>query len=465
MSPGDAARILLVDDDERLLQALEKALVSMGYEVCAETRPARAVEKAAEWGPDVAVVDLRMPGMGGLELGKALLERMPGLPIVVLTGYGTIRGAVEALRKGMFDYLTKPFDLDEVDLTLRRAVEQGRLRRQNRGLSEALARAGPWGGLVGRSQAMEEVMRAVEIAASTDSTVLVTGETGTGKELVARALHRRGSRSEEPFVTVDCAGVHGPLLESELFGHTRGAFTGALRDRPGYFEVAARGTVFLDEIGELELPLQKKLLRVLEARTFSRVGETRERLSRARVVAATNRDLEAEVGAGRFRSDLYYRLRVVQIRIPPLRDRTEDVAPLVEHHLPRLARRLGRRTQGITPRALAALEGYAWPGNVRELVNLLEHALVFHDPAVLDLEHLPPGLHQKGEAIEPSPLTYTEVKSRAVEEATRRYLVGLLRRYRGNVSRVAEHAGLNRRHVHRLLHSLGLDLSDYRRPG
>jgi len=462
---GESPRILLVDDDEKLLQALEKALLAMGYEVYAERRAARALGKATEWGPDVAVVDLKMPAMDGLELGQALLERIPGLPIVVLTGYGTIRGAVEALRKGMFDYLTKPFDLDEVDLTLRRAVEQGRLRRQNQGLSQALARSGPWDDLVGRSRAMEEVMRAVEIAASTDSTVLVTGETGTGKELVARALHRRGSRRDEPFVTVDCAGIHGSLLESELFGHIRGAFTGAHRDRPGYFEVAAQGTVFLDEIGELELPLQKKLLRVLESRTFSRVGETRERISRARVVAATNRDLEAEVGAGRFRSDLYYRLGVIQIRIPPLRERPEDVAPLVEHHLPRLARRLGRRTQGITPRALAVLEGYAWPGNVRELVNLLEHALVFHDPPTLDLEHLPPGLRQGDGTPEPSPLTYTEVKSRAVEEATRRYLVGLLQRYRGNVSRVAKHAGLNRRHVHRLLNSLGLDLSAYRRSG
>ncbi|GAB4259248.1 sigma-54-dependent transcriptional regulator [Deferrisoma sp.] len=459
---NERPRVLVVDDDEKLLQALSKALEAMGYEVRAEARAPAALEGAAPWGPDVALVDLKMPGMGGLELGRALRERIPGLPVVVLTGYGTIRGAVDALRQGMYDYLTKPFDLDEVDATLRRAIEQGRLARERDGLSEALARAGPPPGLVAASPAMRGVLERVEAVARTDSTVLITGETGTGKELVAREIHRRGPRAAEPFITVDCAALHGAVLESELFGHVKGAFTGAYRDRAGYFEVASGGTVFLDEIGELELGVQKKLLRVLEYRTYSRVGETRERRTDARLVAATNRDLEAEAAAGRFRPDLFYRLGVVQIRIPPLRERPEDIGALVAYHLPLLAKRLGRRTRAVTPEALRRLESYPWPGNVRELVNTLEQALVFHDVEVLGAEQVTlPGAGPASES-EPPGLTYAEVKARAVDEVSRRYLEALLTKYGGNVSKVARHAGLNRRHVHRLLQDLSLDPSRYR---
>ena len=461
MSSEVRPRVLVVDDDEKLLEALARALGSMGYEVDPEARPERAVERARRRPPDAVIVDLRMPGMDGVTLARELRQDRPDLPVIVLTGFGTIRSAVEAVRHGVYDYLTKPFDLDEVDLTLRRALEHRDLKRRSEALAETLGRDAPPRQIVGRSPAIEEVRRRIATVAATDSTVLVTGETGTGKELVARAIHREGPRHREPFVTVDCAAIHDALLESELFGHARGAFTGAHRDRPGYFEVASRGTVFLDEIGELAPGLQKKLLRVLEDRTFSRVGETRPRRTQARVVAATNRDLAAEVQAGRFREDLFYRLRVVEIRVPPLRSRAEDIPLLVRHHLARLNRRLHRSVRDVSPAAVEALQAHAWPGNVRELVNVLEHALTFHDPAVLGVEHLPDSIGRAGNGAPPD-LTYPELKARVLDEATRSYLDALLRHYRGNVSGVARHAGLDRRHIHRLLRRLGLDPAWYR---
>ncbi|MHB8764343.1 MAG: sigma-54-dependent transcriptional regulator, partial [Deferrisomatales bacterium] len=403
----------------------------------------------------------KMPGMDGVELAARALEADPDLPVLVLTGHATIRSAVEAVRRGVFDYLSKPFDLDEVDLALRKALEHRRLRRQNQALAETLGRAREAEGIVGESPAIRRLLESVATVASTDSTVLVTGESGTGKELVARAVHAAGPRRARPFVTVDCAAVPAGLLESELFGHSRGAFTGAQRDRAGYFEAAGDGTVFLDEIGELELSLQKKLLRVLEARTYTRVGETQPRPTEARVVAATNRDLPAEVAAGRFREDLYYRLKVIELHLPPLRERPDDLPLLAQHFLARLNRRLGRRARGLSAPALEALRGYPWPGNVRELAHLLEQVLTFHRVEVLGPEHLPPHLTQAPSRGAP-PGTYPDLKEQVLDRAGREYLHELLRHYGGNVSRAAEHAGLDRRHIHRLLHKFGMDPTAYR---
>ncbi len=464
MTADTRPRVLVVDDDEKLLEALTRALQAMGYAVEGHPTPRAGLARARKWAPDAAIVDLKMPGMDGIELAAALQGDAPDLPVIVLTGFGTIRSAVEAMRRGVYDYLTKPFDLDEVELTLKRALEHRDLRRQNRAMSEALGGEGNPREIVGDSAVIRAMVRRVQAVAGTDSTVLVTGETGTGKELVARSIHRSGPRKDEPFVTVDCAALHDTLLESELFGHSRGAFTGAYKERAGYFEVASRGTVFLDEVGELDPGLQKKLLRVLEERTFSRIGETRVRRTRARVVAATNRDLEAEVAASRFREDLFYRLKVIAIPVPPLRARREDIPLLVRHHLPRLTRRLNRRTRSVSPDALETLQRYPWPGNVRELVNVLEHALTFHDAEVLGREHLPDAVVSRVQVQGVPGITYPELKARVLDDASREYLVALLRHHRGNVSRVAEHAGLDRRHVHRLLRRLGLDPSGYRSP-
>jgi transcriptional regulator with PAS, ATPase and Fis domain len=291
--------------------------------------------------------------------------------------------------------------------------------------------------------------------------VLVTGESGTGKELVARAIHASGSRKEKPLVTVDCASIPDSLLESELFGHAKGAFTGAHQDRAGYFEAASDGTVFLDEIGEMPLILQKKLLRVLQEKTFARVGETRSRSTDARVVAATNRNLEKEVKEGTFREDLYYRLKVIEIQIPPLGERPEDIPLLVRHFLDRLNRKLNRNVKRVTPEAMDILRHYPWPGNIRELVHLLEQIMTFHKQETLDVKLLPSHV-RTGSAPNLPPGNYADLKESVLEEAGLEYFQKLMQYYQGNITRVAEHADLNRRHLHRLLQKLELDPSHYR---
>ncbi len=454
-------RILVVDDDRALLEALIQALEQMGYEVLGESDPLQGLPRVDSWGPDVAIFDLKMPGMDGLELLRRALVAQPELPVLLLTAHGTIETAVQAVREGAYDFLEKPFDLTKIELTLQKALDYRGQRSRYRSLVETTARKGEFEGIVGESAAIRKVIEAVQAVAATDSTVLVTGESGTGKELVARAVHVAGLRKEKPFVTVDCASIPDSLLESELFGHVKGSFTGAYRERAGYFEAAADGTVFLDEIGEIPQVLQKKLLRVLQEKTFSRVGETRQRATEARIVAATNRNLEQWVTDGGFRQDLFYRLRVIEIQVPPLRERAEDVPALVDHYLARLGRKLDRKVQGVTPGALTALRQYVWPGNIRELVHLLEQIMTFHDPQILDLPHLPGYLRAAAEPALPAG-AYADLKERLLDEAGREYFQKLMNYYQGNVTRVAEHAGLNRRHLHRLLLKLGLDPVRYR---
>ncbi len=454
-------RILVVDDDRALLGALVEALETMGYETLGETEPARGLSCIGSWQPDAAVFDLKMPGMSGLELMREALQLQPDLAVLLLTGFGTIETAVQAVHEGAYDYLGKPFDLAKIDATLRKALDHQKQRRRYLQLAEATGRKGEFEGMVGESAAIRQVADSIAAVADTDSTVLVTGESGTGKELVARAVHASGARRGKPLITVDCAAIPETLLDSELFGHARGAFTGAHRERAGHFEAASDGTVFLDEIGELPLQLQKKLLRILQEKTFSRVGEVRRRLTEARVVAATNRNLEKEVAEGTFREDLYYRLKVIEIRLPPLRERAEDIPLLVDHYLGRLNRKLNRRTQGVAPAAMDLLRRYSWPGNIRELVHLLEQIMTFHNPEILEPLLLP--AHLRAESDSPLlPGTYAELKEKLLDQAGEEYLRHLLSHYRGNITRVAHHAGLNRRHLHRLLHKLGLDPSRYR---
>ncbi|MGB9081043.1 MAG: sigma-54 dependent transcriptional regulator, partial [Desulfuromonadaceae bacterium] len=385
MTTMPRARILVVDDDRALMEALITALESMGYEAVGESDAMQGLARVRSWQPDAALFDFMMPDMDGIELTAKALSIMPELPVILLTGFGTIQGAVQAMRGGVYDYLTKPFDLTDVDMTLQKALDHLEQRRRYRYLAEATGHTGEFEGIVGEGPVIRKLRDAIAAVANTDSTVLITGESGSGKELVARAVHTAGARHDKPLVTVDCAAIPDSLMESELFGHARGSFTGAHKDRAGYFEAADDGTVFLDEIGEIPLILQKKLLRVLEEKTFTRVGESRRRTTRARIVAATNRNLQHEVEAGLFREDLYYRLKVVELQTPPLRERTEDISLLVHYFIARLNRRLNRRVVSITPGALDLLRQYRWPGNVRELVNLLEQVMNFHDPDILDL--------------------------------------------------------------------------------
>jgi DNA-binding NtrC family response regulator len=455
-----SARILVVDDERPLLTALVTALESMGYEVVGELKQSDGLARIGSWQPDAAIFDLNMPGINGVELAARALEIMPDLPVILLTGFGTIDSAVQAMRAGVFDYLTKPFDLNIVDLTLKKALDHHEQKRRFRVLAEATGRVGEFSDIVGKSQAIRKVLDAVQVVADTDSTVLVTGESGTGKEVIAHAIHVAGSRREKPFITVDCAAIPDTLIESELFGHARGAFTGAHKDRAGHIEAAADGTVFLDEIGEIPLGIQKKLLRVLEEKTFVRVGETRRRLSQARIVAATNRDLAREVQAGRFREDLYYRLKVIEIGLPPLRERAEDIPLLVEWYLARLNRKLNRKISGISPSAMKLLSNYQWPGNVRELVNLLEQVMTFHHPEILDVKHLPNSLQTLTTSL-PSQ-TFSELKDQVLEEVGRSYFQSLLNHFQGNVTKAADYAGINRRHIHRLLHVWGINPASFR---
>ncbi len=460
MSIATGARILVVDDEGPLLTALVTALESMDYEVIGELKQSDGLARILSWHPDAAIFDLNMPGMNGVELAEKALEIMPDLPVVLLTGFGTIDSAVQAMRAGAYDYLTKPFDLNIVDLTLQKALDYHQQKRRFRLLSEAMGRVRELEGIVGKSPAIKKVLDSVQAVANTDSTVLITGESGTGKEVIANAVHTAGARREKPFITVDCATIPDTLIESELFGHAKGSFTGAHKDRAGHIEAAADGTVFLDEIGEIPLGMQKKLLRFLEEKTFVRVGETRRRVSQVRIVAATNRNLAAEVQAGRFREDLYYRLKVIEICIPPLRERAEDVPLLVEWYLARLNRKLNRKISGVSPSAMKLLCNYQWPGNVRELVNFLEQVMTFHNPEILDVKHLPNSVQALSGALPTQ--TFSELKEQVLGEVGRSYFQALLNHFQGNVTKVADHAGINRRHIHRLLHAWDIDPSSFR---
>jgi two-component system response regulator AtoC len=380
-------RILIVDDDPGLRQSLALLLGEAGYECAAEGEPARALARARDEAFDAVLCDVRMPAMDGLTFLRRYRADGGEALVLMMSAFGNEDAAIAAMREGAYDYLHKPFRPDEVTLTLRKAQERERLRREVASLRASLGTGLVKDDVVAESPAMRKLLDLAGRAAGAATTVLVTGESGTGKEVLARAVHRMSPRSEAPFVAVNCAAIPENLLESELFGHVRGAFTGATQDRPGLFEAADEGTLFLDEIGELPPALQAKLLRVLEDGEIRRVGDQRTRKVDVRVVAATARPLEEAVGQGAFREDLFYRLNVIRLHIPPLRDRPEDVPALVTHFAQETARRLGRPVS-LTPRALARLCEHHWPGNARELRNALERAATLSGAERLDVEDL-----------------------------------------------------------------------------
>jgi len=398
MSSPLRGSILLADDEEGILKTLGRALREDGHQVTATTSAAEAGRLLSERPFDVLVVDHRMPGRTGLELIRDLAATVPEAErpqVLMMTAHATVENAIEAMKLGAYDYLQKPFEVDELLVAVRRALEHQSLTRQHRYLlSEREEEFGHYG-IVGSSRAVEELLRKIELVARSKSTVLVTGETGTGKELVARAIHARSAQREMPLIKVNCAALPEALLESELFGHVKGAFTGATANRRGRFALAGGGTIFLDEIGTLGLAVQAKLLRVLQEREFEPVGSERTESVDVRVIAATNRDLRAMVAEGRFQEDLFYRLSVIPIELAPLRERIEDIPLLVEHFLQKHAHRVGRRIDGIEPAALERLSGYHWPGNVRELENAVERAVVLAAGSVIDAAAIsmaePPG--------------------------------------------------------------------------
>jgi two-component system, NtrC family, response regulator AtoC len=400
------AKVLVIDDEANLRKVLAALLRRDGYEVTVAQDGAEGLVELEKNGADVVVTDLVMPKLGGMDVLKAVNATAPEVPVIIITAHGTVDSAVEAIKLGAFDYVTKPFDQSELSAAIAKAVRSHESAQAN-ARSDAKGRAA----LVGDSPTMQEVLRIIDRVADTPSTVLITGESGTGKELVATALHEGSSRRNKPLIRINCAAIPKDLMESELFGYERGAFTGAVTSKPGRFELADGGTLFLDEIGEVPVEMQVKLLRALQESEFERVGGIKTTRVDVRLVAATNRDLAEDIEAGRFRKDLFYRLAVVPIVLPPLRDRTEDIPTLVRHFLQKYNRRLNKQVDGVDADALAVLQAYAWPGNIRELENLVERVLLFADGPLIHLKDLPDALRGA-----PSGASFTTLSSAASAE-------------------------------------------------
>ncbi len=452
--------ILVVDDKPSMVQLLERVLSERHHVIVAHSGE-EALVKVDVADVDVVLTDIKMPGIDGLALMQAIKLRRPGAEVLLMTAYASIQSVVEAMRAGAYDYLAKPFEPDDAVLKIERALGFKRLRDRANALQDTVDGRFRFDRLVGRSAAMQKVITLLRKAAALDLTVLLLGETGTGKELAARAIHAESERRAHPFVAVNCGAFPPDLLESELFGHAKGAFTGATHDKKGLIEEAETGTLFLDEIGDLPLPLQVKLNRALQEREYRRVGETKDRTTNARVIAATHVDLVKRVAAGKFREDLYYRLKVFPVELPPLRERPEDTDILVEHFLGLARERMKRpEIRAVDPAALRALSSYSWPGNVRELQHALERAVAVAEGVVVAVDDLPAEVTSGRDRIalgNVASLPYREAIDLITHQATKAYFEALLENVGGNVSRAAEKAGLARESLHRLLRKHGVD--------
>ncbi|MES2638848.1 MAG: sigma-54 dependent transcriptional regulator [Myxococcota bacterium] len=466
------ARVLCVDDEIEMLDTTRRIVARDGHEVVGCTSGGEALAELEGDPFDLVLTDLMMPGIDGMAVLATALEKSPGVPVVLMTAHATIETAVAAMRAGAWDYIAKPFSMQELRVVVERALGHGRLARENRRLRAELEARGAAPAFVGRSAPMRAIDEMLARVAPTDLTVMITGESGTGKEVVARAVHARSKRAEAPFVPVDCAAIPANLMESELFGHERGAFTGASTARRGLVEEADGGTFFLDEIAEMETAVQTKLLRLLQDHTFRRVGGNKQLHANFRVVAATNRDLEAEVAAGRFREDLFHRLNVVRVRLPPLRDRPEDVGPLLDHFVERFRQESGRATLRLTPEVRAHLAGHRWPGNVRELVNCARYLAGLAPGPEADLGDLPPALRaprteHPGAPAEPHDedappvdvirpeVPFKNAKRIWSDWFDERYMQRLLDAHGGNVSAAARAAGIDRKSIQRMMKRQG----------
>jgi DNA-binding NtrC family response regulator len=456
-------RILVVEDDAPARKGLEELLSAWGYEVTAAADGADALERLAEESPAVVVSDLVMPRLDGMGLLAAVQKDYPGIPVIVLTGQGSVDNAVQAMKDGAYDYLTKPLEPGRLQLVLEKALERSETAREVVLLRRQLRQRGAYGQMVAGAPAMLEVTRQIELVAPTDATVFVAGESGTGKELVARTVHDHSARRRGPFVALNCAAIPETLLESEIFGHEKGAFTGAATRRQGCFELADGGTLFLDEVAEMQPAIQVKFLRVLQEGRFRRLGGTAEVAVDVRIVAATNKDPLKAVQDGHLREDLYYRLNVFTIGLPPLRERMEDLDALIEMFLPEFNERHQRAVRGVDEAGLAALRGYAWPGNIRELRNVVERAVIMCPGDLVTLEHLPsppaPGgvAPSPGDAAAPARADGDAVEIRipvgtTVDETERRLIVQTLQHTGNNKTRAAEILGISLKTLHNKLH-------------
>ena len=440
------SRVLVVEDDRDEGELLQALLIRRGHGASFVDRPETALTALAEDDVDVVITDVRMAGLSGIELCERVRASHPDVPVIVITGQADVTTAVAALRAGAWDFVTKPLDPDQVELAVARAVEHRRARGEVRRLRQALAATRPVAGIVGDSAPIRAISELINRIADSDATVLVTGESGTGKELVARAVHDLGPRQGEPFVALNCGAVPANLLESELFGHVKGAFTDARRDRPGLFVQAGAGTIFLDEIGEMPLELQVKLLRALQERTVTKVGDQKPEKIDIRVLAATHRDLEAMIVATQFREDLYYRLNVVNLHLPPLRERGEDIVVIAKYLLAKFAAEYAGKVKGFSPDALAAMRKFPWPGNVRQLENRLKKAVVLAEGALVTAADLD---------LTPAALTAIVPLAQAREEFSRRYVFEVLEQNGGNRTKTAQDLGVDPRTIFRYLEREG----------
>ena len=447
-------RILEVDDDAVACQLLQEVLEQEGYQVSTAIRGEEAIDLAREVPFDLAIVDIRIPDLSGIEVLKALKRINTQMPVLMTTAYSSMDTAIEAIRQGAYDYLSKPCKIEELSLTVKRALEQYKLLRENQYFRQELRQKYKFENIVGTTPAMLEVYKTVARLVDSKATVLIQGESGTGKELIARAIHFNGPRAERPFVAVECASLAESLLESELFGHVRGAFTGAVETKKGLFEIADGGTIFLDEIAEISQTLQAKLLRVLQEHEIRRVGGTEPIPLDVRVIAATNKDLESVVNAGRFREDLFYRLNVVTVHLPPLRQRQEDMPLLANHFLRKYSEANHKLITHITPEAMELLCSYDWPGNVRELEHGIERAVTLTMNNCLLPEDLPPKLQRQ---IHPQRLGGSQPLL-SLEELEKQHIQAVIRATQGNKKRAAQILGINRRSLYRIAQRYGLDL-------
>lgn len=443
-------KLLIVDDDEDMREDLARLFRKQGQEVTVAVSGEDALDKAARTSFDVVLLDLHLPGISGIDVLTKLKERQPELEALMLTAHSSIETAVEAMRRGAYDYLAKPFRTSDLEIHVQKAFEKVQLQRREQQRLQQLTYESPRYRLVGSSPAVRKVIGLLEKVSGTDATVLVQGASGTGKELVARALHTNSPRRARPLVTINCAALQENLLESELFGHEKGAFTGAVAAKPGLVAIAEGGTLFIDEIGEMAPGLQSKLLRVLEDGHYRRVGGTQEMNADVRVVAATNRNLHEEIKNNRFREDLFYRLNVVSIFLPPLRERRGDIPELVEHFL--TTRPIGSIRSRIDADAMKALMAYTWPGNVRELANVLERAQILSENHVITLEDLPETIAASSAAPLPA-----GSDPRHLSEVERRHVQTILQEEKGNKVHAARVLGISRRSLYRLIEKYHLE--------
>jgi len=450
-------RILLIDDEKAILDLLSVIFKKMGYQVETSLSAARALKLFEKEDFDLIISDIKMPEISGMQILKSVKKTNPDVPFIIITAYGTIKQAVEALKAGAMDYIVKPFDVEELKIIVEKGLEQVHLRKENVFLKKELKEKYSFENMIGKSKKIKEVFDLIEKIAGTDSTVIISGESGTGKEMVARAAHYLSRRKDKSFVSINCGALPENLLESELFGHAKGAFTGAVVQKRGLFEVAEKGTVLLDEVGEMSPMTQVKLLRALQDRKIRRVGGTQEIPVDVRIIAATNQNLKEKIKREEFREDLFYRLNVISMTVPPLRERKEDIPLLVTHFLKKYCQKMERRMKRITPEVMNVLEAHVWPGNVRELENVIERMVAIEERETITLGSLPAELTTPGQ----NETTEQEIKegfdlNETIDQISRKYVRSALEETQGNQKKAAALLGINYRSLRYLIEKLGL---------